>query len=248
MRTLAIAAAVVGTMSLAAGLASAQPAGGAPAPPPEPTTPEQPPVPPPPQPMVNPPGPPPTVPAPPVAPPEDDTRPNETVFGIGLGYVLPTSLETPNVTSVRVRFASGLILEPRVTLADSSSSSSTGVSGSMDTTSSQFELGVGALARQPMIKHGKFDFELVGSLAVDSTTNNPDGDNNNTTTTIFSLGWGIGIEYWLARHWQLSLTATNPLLAIQHESAEGNPSPSQTTTSFGIVFDPTVAMMVHVYN
>jgi hypothetical protein len=240
--------ALVGILSLGtASAAFAQAPMPAPAPQPAPAPDAAPPSASPP--MMAQPEPPPMVPAPPPAQLDDDVRPNELVFGIGLGYVLPTSLETPNITSVRARFPSGIIIEPRLTLADSSSSANSGQAGEMDTGTSTFELGVAALVRYPMVKHGKFDFELVGDLGVDSTTTDPDGDNNNTTVTTFELGWGVAVEYWIARHWQFSLTATNPLFSVTHQDMQGMPNDAtQTTTSFGVVFAPTVAMMIHVYN
>src|SRR5215470_173741 len=64
------------------------------------------------------PAPPPMAPNPPPAPePADATRPTELAFGIGFGYFLPTSLQTPNITSVRIRLPSGITIEPQLVFA-----------------------------------------------------------------------------------------------------------------------------------
>ena len=84
------------TLWLTASLASAQPApGGPPAPAGEPVA-----APPPPPPMNAP------------AEEADTGRPTELSIAIGVGYAFPTSLQTPNITSVRLRLPSGLTLEP----------------------------------------------------------------------------------------------------------------------------------------
>jgi hypothetical protein len=176
----------------------------------------------------------------------DDERPSGLSIGIGIGYEFPTSLETPNVASVRFRLASGLVIEPRV--VGSSTSNGTNDGTTSTTTNTVTDLGVGALIRYPIARHSRFDLEIVGAANVDSTTTNPMGDNNDTTVTTFTLDWGLAVEYWFSRHWNVSMTATNPLISLQSTSMDTDPSTSTSTNSYGLVFAPTVQLMLHLYN
>src|SRR5687767_191631 len=123
--------------------------------PPDPVTapPEPPPPPPPPDPQPQR--------APEPMPASPTGRPEGLAIGIGLGYVLPTSLETPNSTSVRVRFSSGLTLEPQVTLGNSSVKRE---AAGTDEKDSSTELTIGTAMRLPLVRHGKVELELLGSL------------------------------------------------------------------------------------
>ncbi len=223
------------------GVAAAQSAPGeAPAePPPPPPAPE--PTPPPP--------PPPTHHAMMMAPEEGQPdRPEGTSFAIGVGYEFMTSLETPNIVSVRVRLPTGLQLEPIVRV--SNQSTTTQMTPNPSTSTSVTELALGTLVRFPMIKKGRTDFELVGNALVDTNKTHPDAPNSDTRTTTFAIGWGIGIGFWLTHHWQLSFTATNPLFSYAKTSMDTGPGTSTSTsvTDFGLVFDPQVALMIHLYN
>ena len=105
------------------GVASAQP-GPPPQPPPPPDTtitsdpgpPE--PTPPPPEPVVHHSQPAPVTPTQTQTEPVGD-RPEGFAIALGLGYALPTSLQTPNITSARIRLASGFEIEPAVRIANS---------------------------------------------------------------------------------------------------------------------------------
>ncbi|HEY1817998.1 MAG TPA: hypothetical protein VGG74_36900 [Kofleriaceae bacterium] len=234
------------------GVASAQTEPPPPPAPPPPPTPE----------ATPPPAPaPPPVAAPaPVAPPEhemsihdmDDDRPNELSFAIGVGYERATTgsfdLQMPNIASVRLRLATGLTFEPTITLSNTSETTDPGTG----TTSTETitELGLGTLVRYPLIRHRRVDFEIVGSVGVDISKDSPPGGDMDKTTTTFGIGWGIGIGYWLSRHWQLSATATNPLLAFTKQSMETSATEtmSTTTTSVGITFAPAISFMIHLYN
>ena len=170
----------------------------------------------------------------------DRERPERLAVGIGLGYQFPTSLESPNVTSVRVRFASGLTLEPQLRLA----MMSIDFDGmEMDTSARSTALGISTVARLPLITRGKFDFEALGSVGFTHTKldQSPIPSEPDRTTT-FSLGWGVGVAYWLTTHWNVSLTATNPLASYAKQT------PHTSTTTLGVVFDPQVAAMIHVFN
>lgn len=78
----------------------------------------------------------------------------------------------------------------------------------------------------------------------------PTGDNNNRSITTFSLGYGLGIAYWISPHWNLSLAATNPLVTYVRTRQETGATTTTVnkTTTLGLVFDPQVALMIHLYN
>ena len=102
-----------------------------------------------------------------------------------------------------------------------------------------------------MIKHRRVDFDIIGSAGINSAKDDPMGDNNNTTTTRLSLGWGLGIDYWVTHHWQLSMTASNPFVdstRVEMETGATTPNTAHTITTLGLVFNPTIALMIHLYN
>jgi hypothetical protein len=176
-------------------------------------------------------------------PRSDAGRPTELAFGIGLGYALPTSLQTPNTTSVRIRLPSGLTFEPQLVVATTTDDAAT-------TSTQQTELTLGSLVRYPLRVHNKVDLELVGNASVSNRVVDPDGANNNRTVTTLGLGYGVAIAYWLTPHWNFSLTASNPLLAYsrtRQEMGTGVVTTTKTTT-LGLVFDPQVALMLHLYD
>jgi hypothetical protein len=174
----------------------------------------------------------------PVAP-----RPSGLAIGIGVGYTFPTSLQTPNVTSVRLRLASGLTLEPTVVFAATSIHMPVG-------SNTQGELTLGSLVRYPLRARGAIDLEAIGSVAISNHTVDPDGDHNNRTTTTFDLGYGVALAYWLTAHWNLSLTATNALVSVSRTRQEAGANTTMTNRAVtgGLVFDPQVAVMIHLYD
>lgn len=182
----------------------------------------------------------------------DDDRPTDLAFAIGVGYERAATgsfdLQMPNIASVRLRLVTGLTFEPTITLSNTSETTDPGTG----TTSTETitELGLGTLVRYPLIRHHRVDFEIVGSIGVDISKDSPPGGDMDKTTTTFDIGWGIGIGYWLSRHWQLSATATNPLLAFTKQSQETSATETTSTssTSVGITFAPAISFMIHLYN
>lgn len=176
-------------------------------------------------------------------------RPEGLSFGIGVGYsfMAMTNLETPNIATVRMRLPSGLTFEPELVVQNVSNTTNQAM---METTDTVTSVTLGTLVRLPLIKHHRTDFEAIGIAAVSVNKDNPDGDFNAATTTEIGLGWGVGVGYWLSSNWQLSFTATNPLVEYvkQDQQVAQNMSNSTSTTQFGVVFDPTVALMIHLYN
>ena len=193
-------------------------------------------------------------PPPAAAPAEsEEIPPRHLVIGIGAGYMYAPGgsfdLETPNFASVRVRLGSGLTFEPFVDLNGTWDTTSPGM-GAMSTTDSTGEIGLGTLVRYPVIRSHRFEFQLVGDLEFQFSRTDPTGDNNASTLTSFTLGWGIGIGYWIARHWEVTTTAVNPLFSLTHQTQDvaANDTSSTTTTSAGAIFAPSIMFMIHLYD
>lgn len=175
-------------------------------------------------------------------------RPAGFSIGIGVGYRFPTSLTVPNAASVRFRMPSGLSFEPSVILASSSQSVDTGMP--MGGTST--EVGIGTLARFSLVGHRRTDLELLASFNVDRLNTDPSDQapDDNTTITTTTLGYGIAVGLWITQHLQVSLSATNPLVNYTHQREEQGIDFVTVTnqTTFGLIFDPTVTAMIHLYN
>ncbi len=182
-----------------------------------------------------------------VAEPAPD-RPIGFSVGVGVGYRFPTSLQTPNVTSVRFRLASGFTFEPTVVFATSSHSVDLGTPMTQTAT----ELGVGALARFPLVQHRRTVLELLAAFDLDNLSQDPDDRNSDDVTSITTttLRYGIAVGAWVTPHVQASLSATNGLVSYtKNRQEQGIGSVTITSdTTIGLVFDPTVTLMIHLYN
>jgi outer membrane biosynthesis protein TonB len=198
---------------------------------------------PPPQPNPSPVSP---IPEPMPAPAQDGWRPPEFSIGIGIGYQFPTSLETPNVATVRFRLPTGLTFEPTLALASTTDTVDTGDPVDDKTT----QLGIGTLIRFPMVGHGRVDLELLGAINVDNVNSNPDGEDDETTTTAVTLNYGLAVTSWINRHWAVSFSALNPLVSFAKVRQEMGPMNVlvTSTTTLGAIFDPTVLVTVHLYH
>ena len=174
-------------------------------------------------------------------------RPPEFSVGIGIGYQFPTSLETPNVASVRFRLPTGLTFEPQLALASTTDTVDTGDPEDDKTT----QLALASLIRYPLAAHGRVDLELLGALSINNINNNPTELNDDeTTTTNVTVIYGLGVTTWINRHVALSMSALNPLISFAKVRQEMGPMSVlvTSTTSFGAIFDPTVIMTVHVHH
>jgi hypothetical protein len=190
-------------------------------------------------------------PAPPPAPmtaergSSNGDRPAAYSVGLGFGYRLPADLNLPNVTSARFRLASGLTFEPLVTFARETDSTD-GTTTEDDVTT---EVGVAVNVRYPFRANGDVDLTLVGSAGLASLVSDPAGPANSQSVSTFFLGYGIALDYWISPHWNLSMTASNPILvrtSSARDTGEGNPDISQSQTTIGLVFDPTLTLMLHM--
>lgn len=175
-------------------------------------------------------------------------RPDGWSVALGFGWALPTDLQTPNITTARLRLASGIQIEPGLRIENTSSDMD---SPGGEETDKVTRFALTALVRIPLISRGKADLEAIGYTGFSNTKSNPEGDYNATTTNVFALGYGVGIGYWLSNHWQISTTVTNALVEYSQSKVQ-NGVPNMTTksseTTLGIVFSPAVIAMIHLYN
>jgi len=104
--------------------------------------------------------------------------------------------------------------------------------------------------RYPLVAHGHVDLELLGAFTIDSLKSDPEGDNDVNTVTTSTLQYGFAVTSWINRHWQISLSAANPLIAYTKNRQEQGPMSVvvNTNTTIGLIFDPTVTLMVHLYH
>jgi outer membrane biosynthesis protein TonB len=182
-------------------------------------------------------------------PAEDTNRPEGFSVALGVGYGLPTSLEMPNVTSARLRLASGLTLEPRLQFSNESAKT-TPPPPADSTSDKETVFRIDVLGRIPVITHNKVDLEVLAGAGFLTDKLNPDGDFNTKTTTTFGIAWGLGIGYWISRHWQFSMSVVNPLIEYSIAKTQVGPDMSNKTTdtAVGLIFEPDVVMMIHLYN
>lgn len=218
-----------------------------------------PPPPPPPPPDPEPPPPPPTTTssiAPAVDPePEPEPmastrpiRPESYSVAVGLGWDFPADIQAPDVTSVRFRHPSGLTAEPMLELSKATSKVEDPLPPDTEVSSATMQFSL--LGRLPIMHNGKVDLELAGGFGYGRTNVDPDGPDNDTITTSFGISYGLAVCYWFSPHLQLSATGMNPIFSTSTESEENGPGMEITTTSsgFGLVFEPNVFVMLHLYN
>lgn len=173
-------------------------------------------------------------------------RPEGFSIGIGAGFRLPTELTLPNTTSIRFRLGSGLTFEPMLTL---SHENVTVEQGNDSITNSTNDIDFALAVRYPLKQSGRVDFSLIGAVEVGTRVSDPEGTENNTSLTLFGLGYGLALDYWLNRHWNISMNATNPVVSVVSTNQQNAAAPdeSSTDTTFGAIFGPTVAVMIHLH-
>ena len=178
-------------------------------------------------------------------------RPEGLSIGIGLGYDFPTGLDEPNLATVRFRLASGLTFEPFFRLDGSSDTTSMNVPGDNpdDIVNGAFEIALGSNLRLPVKSKGKFDLDFIGAAALSFGSNDPNGDDNNRSSFAVSVAWGLALDWWFTEHWNVSLTATNPLFqyaSLAQDMGSGF-STTETFINYGIIFSPNVTLTGHMY-
>ena len=186
--------------------------------------------------------------------------PNDKTVGVGAGWNFPSDIFTPNTVSVRFRLKSGMTIEP---IANASFSQSfvhhhvAGGTGSDAARNYVANMGFGVQLRTPMKRKGPVELHMLVIPGVNYTdsVNNPSGasDRQFSTTTVWSLGWGLGVEYFPQRfeqHWSFSMDATNPLFGFGYSTVYDQATKERTNTtaySLGATFNPAVRGMVHLY-
>jgi hypothetical protein len=176
-------------------------------------------------------------------------RPEAFSIAIGIGYDIPADLQAPNVSSVRFRLPSGLTFEPRIEFARSASTTDTGIPPDPETETTITSTELGVLVRHPLMSNGKVDFEIAGGASLARNVVNPDMADNDTTTTSFGIFYGIAVGYWFTPQVYLTLTGLNPILSTSSRAEEMGPTITVETsnTGVGLVFDPNVFAMLHLY-
>jgi hypothetical protein len=172
-------------------------------------------------------------------------RPEEFSFGIGVGYLFPASWRDPNLVSARFRLASGLMFEPRVELTNNSRKQEV---GAMSETNSVTDINAATVVHIPWKSRGNVDLNILGAVSIGYQVQDPPGEADKTTSTLIGVGYGLGLNYWIRRHWTVSLTATNTLLQRLSSEQENpvTPAAKQTDFTIGAVWNPQVTMMVHL--
>lgn len=145
-----------------------------------------------------------------------------------------------------MRLSSGLTFEPMLNLSATSETVTTMTEVSNKITT----LGLDVLARLPVISRRKVDFEILGGAGYRYQKENPDGDFNTVTENAFTLLYGIGLAYWHSPHWQISMSTLNPLVAFTRSERQTGPAMTTTNseTTLGLIFEPSVIFMIHLYN
>jgi Outer membrane protein beta-barrel domain len=179
---------------------------------------------------------------------QEDVRPVGISVALGIGYSTPMALDMPNISTLRLRLASGLTFEPALRISNTSSDQE---AGGLEESDKLTQFGLGALMRLPIVTHNKVDLEFLGTAGFANSKSNPEGDYNATTSTSLSLGYGVGIAYWINRHWNFTMSVTNPLVEYRTTKVQaGVPgmTAKSSDTTIGIIFVPDVFMMFHLYN
>lgn len=172
-------------------------------------------------------------------------RPTGFSVGLGFGWAFPgADVQVPNVATARIRLPSGLTIEP---LLDLSSTTDTTESGADEVTDDATSLTVAGLLRFPVIRGTKLDFIATGGVAISRINDDPDGPDNSVTTTALSLTYGLAVEYWWRPHWNVSVQTINPLFTFTRVTQDLVDDVKDTSTSFGLIFDPDVLLMLHLF-
>ena len=195
-------------------------------------------------------GPAPVAPSPaaaPVVPPPERLRPSQFSVGVGIGYLFPANLLEPNVSTVRLRFPSGLTVEPGLALLRNRSSSGLDAGGGPPEDAASLLLAT-AIVRYPLRTRGRVDLDALAAAAVEVLSERPVGADNDTTNTTLALGWGLGLTYWASSHWAFSVTGSNPFISYTKETQQlGGVDTIEKQTSLGLVFAPRILIAAHLF-
>lgn len=203
--------------------------------------------------------PPPRQPPPPPPPPEPvvvaeppaeggvDWLPSERIggsFGLGFGWSFPgPDMWTPNTIGARFRLDGGLAIEPNLTIRASGS----GDNDDFTDDPRALQIGVGTMLRVPVASAGPVDFLILGTAGVTTTIDLEPGD---TRSLSASIGYGLGLELWLATRFSIGMDATNALFNLSW-TASDNPITGDTAKainwSVGVVWNPQLRVLATLY-
>jgi hypothetical protein len=175
-------------------------------------------------------------------------RPTPMALGLGLGYLVNGSIDLmkPTVSSARLVLTDRIVLEPLLILSYQSTSNEVGMA-TVDTSATT--VGFGTQLRYLLASRGPLDLAGIGSgVFTHQSGSNSVGDVH-TSVQSFDLAWGVGISWWFHSTWSLSLDATNPILSWDRNSNDNGPAPDQSTSTFffGVVWNPQLMLMTHLF-
>ncbi|HVV83777.1 MAG TPA: hypothetical protein VHE35_11965 [Kofleriaceae bacterium] len=182
-----------------------------------------------------------------LAAPAAPTRPTGTSLGLGIGWSVPAQALSPDLVGVRLRTAGGLVLEPVVSITHDRSTTDDGTTRTADVLDA---VDLALVVREPVARRGRVELSVLAAADLRRTVSDPDGDDNSQTDSTWSVGYGLALDYWPGRHWDLSLDATNPIYtstSATRDNGTGVPPVSTDETRLGLVFDPTVTVMIHLF-
>jgi hypothetical protein len=182
-----------------------------------------------------------------------DSRPAPMTVGIGIGTgVGAAGITTPNIGSVRLVLAPNLMLEPQVTIDRAGGSMEAGGT-TMDKPATN-TFGVGAQVRFLLAGRGPVDLSGIGGLAFGykGSSQEINTTTNSMSNTAITVNWGLGLSYYFAHVWSLSLDVTNDLFGWSKASTEskmGGTTASTSNTDYhvGINFQPLTRLLLHLY-
>lgn len=184
-------------------------------------------------------------------------------FGVGAGYVLNgpsvvgppgTSLGnplllTPNAASARLRFA-GVVLEPAVRASVGYAERALGT-GDEPAVFTSWSVAVDAIVRVPVVARGPLDLQALAIVTgnVGASGASFADESQAQSAAGASLGYGIGIEWFVVDNVAISADATNSLASVSRTVATENAeeSPPDLFVDLGLIFAPQVRALVHLY-
>jgi hypothetical protein len=208
----------------------------------------------------------------------EDLRPQGFSVGLGAGWATPIKVLEPNAVSARFRVGP-VTLEPSLDIGGASGSDKTHnaiTPEGQPTTeinnvdkNGGFGATLGTDIRYPLMAKGPVDLLLIGGLSfgttsstVDKNVEDPNGnlDKSKIGTTTFSVGWGLGLEWFFHHNISFSADVRNPIVRLTNTTSSTDRTltvgTTKTTTSasktsadtdYGLVFAPAVRAMFHFY-
>ena len=88
----------------------------------------------------------------------------------------------------------------------------------------------------------------AGALGLEQISTDREAMMPDDSTMTLGLAWGVALDYWVKRHWAISMTALNPFASLSKSTTDNaGVETSTSTNSIGIIFDPQVYLTAHLY-